>query len=124
MLNRSSKWIALAFLLVSFFGQAFTFANSLGCESSFEITSTDQSVANSDANTENGETHDDTDCCQVDCCDLNCLCLANGCSSYSYIQNTDAVGQVSLQTENLYKQEFVPRTRLHSLLYRPPIFTS
>jgi hypothetical protein len=111
MLNVVSRGLVLALMLISLFGQVVAYTTSMPCETSV------------DSNADNF-TKASTDCCDIECCDVNCICIANGCSSFAYLQFEFGSTRIVMLSEALYIQQVEPINPVSSLLYRPPIFTS
>ncbi|WP_341206227.1 hypothetical protein [uncultured Psychrosphaera sp.] len=132
MLQAISKTFLIAALLFAFVGQATAVTILTPCNSSTELNANELST-NTQIETplvqvgnnlnSNQDDHSD-DCCDPDCCDLDCLCAVNGCSSVTYM-NVDLVSHnVILTSELVHLHQSQQPHFIHTLVYRPPIFTA
>jgi hypothetical protein len=132
MLQAISKTLLIAVVLFAFIGQSTGVNIFISLNSSIELNDNDVSI---DTSVESPSTqvvsnlnlnqpeHSD-DCCNPDCCDLDCLCAVNGCSSVTYM-NVDLVSHnVILTSELVHIHQSQQPHFVHSLVYRPPIFTA
>lgn len=111
MFSVVSRGLILAVMLMSLFGQVVAYSTSVPCE-----TSVDSHADNT--------TKASPDCCDIECCGVDCICLANGCSSFAYLQFEVSAANVVMLSEALHMQQFEPTKPVSALLYRPPMFIS
>ena len=121
MIKAVSRVFVIAAMMVAFIGQTMTFNTAMSCESSVDTISSHLGELIKDHDVNSTDTGSSDDCCGIECCDVECICMANACSSFTYV-NT---GVVSLKTasfgETVYIQKSEHPNAITTLLYRPPI---
>ena len=124
MFKPLSKVLVVAAMLIAFVGQAFAYT-AMSCGMSEDSHQSHMTMDHSSMKSHEGMDHGDVKVStpsSEDCCDVDCNCLANACTSVTFLNSINGSSKVPSFTEAVASQRSEQPKSISTSLYRPPIF--